>query len=218
MNLKKAIGFSIALHLILLGIRASHGITLSAGENGRPLHVTYGVQKIPQIQPALVKREAAPSRQEKKTQPIENSARHDDQPVSRREELPASPAPVQKTAPVMEQKSVPAPVPHVQLSEGVAVNLPDGEFEMVLHRQDVRRHLKSHLNYPANQTDGSVRISLLLDADGQLKEASILEASDGRLAESALEGIHSAQPYPPFPKQMKSAQVRYEFLVQYRPE
>lgn len=59
---------------------------------------------------------------------------------------------------------------------------------------------------------------LVLRSDGALKEAVVLEASDSRLATVALGGVRSAAPYPPFPKELKESEARYDFLVQYRPD
>jgi outer membrane biosynthesis protein TonB len=56
---------------------------------------------------------------------------------------------------------------------------------------------------------------LLIDPDGTLKEAEVIESPDPRLSEAVLEGTRSAAPFPRFPKTLKISQARYEFIVQY---
>ena len=86
------------------------------------------------------------------------------------------------------------------------------------HKERVRRHLKARLHYPSFLSDGTVRLRVLLDPQGQLKQAVVLQTSDPRLASIAVQDAQGASPYPRFPSKVHPRQVRYEFLVRYRPE
>ena len=80
----------------------------------------------------------------------------------------------------------------------------------------IRRHLKTRLAYPHEPIEGTVHVRIVLDPAGMLKQVTVLQTSDSRLAEMAVEGIRAATPYPHFPGSMKDPQADYEFLVQYR--
>ena len=88
----------------------------------------------------------------------------------------------------------------------------------MLHKQQVRQHLKSHLRFPSDWIQGTVRLRIALDSEGILQEVTLLEATDSRLAQATLKGVQSAEPFPRFPKEFKTAKTHYEFLVQYRVE
>ena len=129
--------------------------------------------------------------------------------------MPA-PTPVPAVRPVSRpitrnDVAVPAPRPAVS-------SLPDKEFVFLDHKEQVRKHLKARLNYPANLTDGTVRIRVILGPEGSFKQAVVLETSDARLAGLAVKDAQSAAPYPPLPPKFHPRQVRYEFLVRYKPE
>lgn len=100
----------------------------------------------------------------------------------------------------------------------VAVSIPEGEFASLTYRKQVRERLKSYLRYPNGWVEGMVRLKIRIAADGQLKEARVVEASSTGLDDFCLEGVRGAAPYPRFPKEMAASEVDYEFLVWYRPE
>jgi len=111
-------------------------------------------------------------------------------------------------------------------------HLAKQEFAFVEHKERVRRHLKARLHYPsffcaearggasssAGLSDGTVRLRVLLDPQGDLKQAVVLETSDPRLASIAIRDAQRAAPYPRFPGVHHPRQLRYEFLVRYKPE
>ena len=103
-----------------------------------------------------------------------------------------------------------APPPH-----RVVTPLPDWQFLVIQHKQRVRAYLKSRLRYPAVQVEGTVRMRLNLTAEGILKTAEVLQASDPRLTQAALDDARAAAPYPRFLPGMKRRPASYEFLVRY---
>jgi hypothetical protein len=58
----------------------------------------------------------------------------------------------------------------------------------------------------------------VLDSKGALKEASLIGPAAPELAEAALQEAYTANPYPPFPKEMNASEGSYDFLIQYRIE
>ena len=100
----------------------------------------------------------------------------------------------------------------------VISSLPDKEFVFLDHKERVRKHLKARLNYPSFLGDGTVRLRVILGPEGSFKQAVVLETSDPRLAGLAVKDAQSAAPYPPLPAKFRPRQVRYEFLVRYKPE
>ena len=175
-------------------------------KEARAIEVTYSFTK------------AAPKPAAPPVKPLESSgpASQVNLPVSQE----AKPAAHMEPIPPAEEpkKPDPAPVkPEISVSSQSASSLPEEEFAVVRHKQSIRRHLKKSLSYPAASTQGSVRIALTLDPQGTLKDFAVLEATDMNLATVTIEEAQRAQPYPPFPQGIKSSQVRYEFVVQYRP-
>lgn len=115
-------------------------------------------------------------------------------------------------SPPVTVRDIPAP------SSSTISSLPEGEFALLQHKQQVRQQMKAHLPFPPNGHPGTVRLRLVLGSGGQLLDLALLETSDSRLAEAALKGAQSTSPYPVFPKEMKRAEVSYDFIVQYRTE
>lgn len=131
--------------------------------------------------------------------------------------------PVPAPAPVPAVRPVSRPITRNDVAVPVArspaiSSLPDKEFVFLDHKEQVRKHLKVRLNYPASLTDGTVRLRVILGPDGSFKQAVVLETSDPRLAGLAVKDAQSAGPYPPLPAKFRPRQLRYEFLVRYRPE
>ena len=217
MNLKTAVGWSVVFHVSLLVMQPPQGFVPVDQE--RPIKVSY----VPTLQ-------AAPSPARPKVQPP---------PVPVSVEKP--PAPAVSTPPIPKpprQEAPPRPIPQPVVSPPVPTvenqpvtvrdadahptyaisNLTEGEFAALQHKQQVRQHLKARLAFPPDGIQGSVRLRLILAPNGTLQDLVLLEASDSRLGEVALQGAQSAEPYPPFPNQMKKSQVLYEYIIQYRLE
>ncbi len=226
MTLKEAAGWSVIIHLGLMMVKPAVGMVPSP-ESLHTIEVTYlsvGAEAARiggegPVHKAMVTGQEAASGFP--TKPMEST------PVPPRLPEPSLAGPKPSLpSPIREE---PAPRPSVTadvapvLPQGVPLStsqgvtsLPEGEFAVVFHKQQVRLHLKRHLIYPATLISGTVRLRLSLRPDGALKEAVVLQASDSKVRELALEGVRSAEPFPRFPKELKSAGVQYEFLVQYR--
>ena len=145
---------------------------------------------------------------------------------------PPDPAPVPVVRPVsrpITRNDVAVAEPHQRLGTSSAArtvpprspvisSLPDKEFVFLDHKENVRKHLKARLNYPASLSDGTVRLRVILGPEGSFKQAVVLETSDPRLAGIAVKDAQAAAPYPPLPAKYHPRQLRYEFLVRYKPE
>ena len=224
MTLRSALGCSAAFHVVLLIARSPLGL-LPFEQALHPIEVSYLPVKVPEPVSAVAEPKRMP--------PV--PAGNDDGgsfPVFRR------PSPL----PVPAERPVPRPTlrPAVhRWTEVAPLPLPADtsrmsrqEFAFVEHKERVRRHLKARLHYPAflcaearggasssaGLSDGTVRIRLLLDPQGALKQAIVLETSDPRLASIAVQDAQGAAPYPRFPGVHHPRQLRYEYLVRYKPE
>lgn len=123
---------------------------------------------------------------------------------------------VKEAAPATPRVTPAKEAPHKNVKE--AASLPEEPFALVRHKQQVKEHLKSHLTYPNLQIQGTVQLHLVLDSEGILQEASLVGPADPELAEAALQGAYTANPYPRFPKETRESKVTYDFLIQYRLE
>lgn len=206
MTFKAAFFCSAALHAFFMSARPPQGVTPPRAVL-QTLEVTY--------QPAAPKRVAAPA-------PTPAAA------VPKRAAPPSSAAaaPELKHVPVRPEPAKPAPkraapVPPsaaaAKIPPGSATHLPEWEFAQVQHKEQVRWHLKAHLNYPAVLLEGTVRLRMLLSPDGRMEKVQVLAASDPRLNDQALSDSRRAQPYPRFPAALRRRQAAYEFLIRYEP-
>ncbi|MBI3318054.1 MAG: hypothetical protein HYZ90_02770 [Candidatus Omnitrophica bacterium] len=210
MGIRSAVLFSVGIHGVLLLARPPEGFLPPRGAL-ETIEISY-----------LTLREPAGSRQPKEPaaprglpKPVPPAA-----PRSPSKPVPPDPVPPEPPLkPVVPALPAPAEPPLMKnLPGSSALNLSDQKFASLQHKEQVRSHLKRHLRYPDPPLQGRVRIRLLLNREGGLKELSILEATDPRLAESAFQGAKGSQPYPRFPAPLKGPQVRYDFLVRYEPE
>ena len=219
MSLKAAIGWSVVFHVGLLVMQPPQG--LIPPEEDKPIKVAY--------LPTTVTLPSHPAVTKSQPPPAPVAPKPPQAAVPKK--TPESPAPIPK--PVIQENPrpiIPRPVsssPSVQNGpvtvrdvpthdSPIISNLSEGEFAALQHKQQVRQHLKAHLDFPPNGIQGTVRLRLVLGPKGLLEDLLLLDASDSRLAESALKGAQSAVPYPPFPKEMKKTQVLYEYIIQYR--
>lgn len=214
MTLRRAIGFSAAFHVVLLtAIPSSAWLA--------PKQKRFEVSYLPSVSQPRASNPvpAAPARQVPAGPVV---------PAPRISMPVPAPAPVPAVRPVsrpITRGDIPTPRPAVS-------SLPDKEFVFLDHKEQVRKHLKARLNYPASLcaeargdasssvglTDGTVRIRVILGPEGSFKQAVVLETSDARLAGLAVKDAQAAAPYPPLPAKFRPRQLRYEFLVRYRPE
>ena len=215
------------IHLGFLGIRPPAGI-IPPRETLNSIEVTY--QSVIEEGPrnrgrenAIVSREIS-RKEPAKPDPALASSREPVQPfkqvfepksLPRSQTRPVSPA----QAPRPEVKigaGEESQKPSVSIPKGMAAGLAESAFASVEYKKLVRQQLKNRLAYPLIGIEGTVKVHLVVDPDGLLKQVEIMDYSDRRLAEAALDGIRSAAPYPRFPKEMQADSQDFEFLVQYR--
>ncbi len=226
MNLKSAVLLSLMIHLGFLGIRPPAGI-VPPRETLNSIEVTYQSAE-ERVQRNRGRENAVVSRENPRKEPAKP-------PPS----LASSREPVQPLKPTGEPKSLPrnqtrpspsaqAPRPEVKIGaeeesqnssvsvpKGMAAGLAESAFAAVEYKKLVRQQLKNRLAYPLIGIEGTVKVHLVVNPDGLLKQVEIMEYSDRRLAEAALDGIRSAAPYPRFPKEMQADSQDFDFLVQY---
>ncbi len=209
MTLRAAIGFSAAFHVVLLTAAPSSGWLAPRQKHFEVSYVPARAVVSP-APAAAARPQPAPVPQSRISDPVPGA------PVApARISTPApaaAPAPRPMSRPVT-RNDVAAPAPRPAIS-----SLPDKEFVFLDHKEQVRKHLKARLHYPSFLGDGSVRLRVVLGPDGSFKQAVVLETSDARLAGLAVKDAQAAAPYPPLPAKIHPRQVRYEFLVRYRPE
>ena len=205
MGLKTALVCSTAIHVGFLTLRPGGlvpprqtlyplEVSYVILEPARPVQVVSPQVKRPESRPAPERREAQPAEPAKKASVPEPT-------LPKRQEL-AKPA---------DSRNSPGAPPSVG-----AAALPEGQFAAIRHKELVREYLRKELHYPETSLEGVVRLRVTLLPDGSLKEAVVSEASDARLAAFTLRDARSAGPFPRFPKEMRSSETNYEFLVQYR--
>ena len=232
MTLRSAVVWSALVHVWLFSIRPPLGL-VPPRQVLRSLEVNYLIAQNNPPSTNLNLRENTLARSLETAQ-IRRSEPADSKPASMNEHPAERPIPdtfEQKATqsgkrehPIENEQEV-IPKRQVMLNEprgsafppkGAATSLPEGEFAVLQHKQMIRHHLKRYLTYPAVRLQGVVYLQIDLDPDGKLRDAVVREASDPRLEEITLNGVRSAAPYPPFPRELKSSSARYEFLVQYR--
>ena len=211
MNLTTAVGCSALLHLGLLAVRPP-GDWVPPREALHTLEVTYWPAKA-----------AAQNRQAPAPRPAAAPSLPSRPPEAAKPAKPVPPTSANRPRPVV--KPVPDPAetmaarPTVPAASTHAVRLPpEGAFARLQHKQRVKEHLRTHLQYPFPGSQGWVRLQLSLDRMGTLTLVRVLESSHPLLAQRASEDARSAVPYPSFPRSLGGQQARYEFLVQYEPE
>ncbi len=226
MGFKTAVGFSVLIHAGLLMVHPPEG-AIPQRKVLNTIQITY--MRLPA-------KESRPVRSEPAVLPPPSALRSFDnlrvQGPGRSEPVlpgpgPAQIKPIQRTpidtirpnpsndkpqkSPELKFDLTPPPP-----SSNGASNFSESQFDLVRYKQMIRRHLKSRLSYPLEPIEGTVYVRIVVDPAGKLRQVMVLQASDPRLAELAVEGIRSAAPYPRFPSALKDPQADYEFLVQYR--
>ena len=210
MTLGRAIGFSAAFHVVLLTAAPSNGWLAPRQKRFEVSYVAVAAVK-PQVSNVAPK-----VRLPDPVQPlpaIPRAPESEPAPAAASSAAPAT-APPPAVRPVsrpLTRDDIPAPRPAIS-------SLPDKEFVFLDHKERVRKHLKSRLNYPAVISDGTVRLRVILGPEGSFKQAVVLETTDPRLATLAVQDAQRAAPYPHLPAKFRPRQLRYEFLVRYRPE
>lgn len=217
MNLKSAVGFSVLVHAGLLMLHPPEG-AVPQRMALNTIQVTYLKLTSPESHaarpdPAVLPRQAQEERASRKANDSQVERIHA-KPVLPGPDLPkpvVPQAPREPPHPILKfDLSPPPPLP-----KG-ATNFSESQFDLVRYKQMIRQHLKTRLIYPREPIEGTVHVRILLDSAGMLRQVFVLQASDSRLAEMAVDGIRSAAPYPRFPSTLKDPQAGYEFLVQYR--
>lgn len=88
---------------------------------------------------------------------------------------------------------------------------------------DIQSRILNSAYYPPDARElgweGTVKLSLVLVSDGELKESSILESSSYKiLDEAALDAVTRLAPYPSFPSGVELEELKIEVPITYRKE
>lgn len=210
MTFKTAVVWSALVHLGLLILQPPNGLTPPRAAL-RSLEVSYlpvppesSLPAPPAPVHAVPPEPAAESRSVKVAHASEGGP-----PV-----LPPTSGPMRAPVePVVSEPPRPTPRPPSSVAA-----LPDWEFSALQHKEQIRKHLKACFHYPELSLEGTVRLRLVLTAEGSLQTVEVLEASDLRLIQLALRDARSAAPYPRFLPAMRHRMASYEFLVRYEPD
>ncbi len=222
MSLRAAFGLSVAIHLGLMAVHPPEG-AVPPREALHSIELTYlrlqpasKKEESSSIEPLPVRKESTPAERQAPSSSAQSQAVVKEREPEKRTTGRADP-------PTARAEPKPAPVPQVTSSgtveavpKGMAAGFSESQILSVQYKQLVRQHLKTRLTYPQLSLEGTVRLRIILDSEGQVQQVVALETSDAQLAEVALEGARSATPYPRFPKGLKETQADMEFLIQYR--
>lgn len=215
MTFRSALLYSAALHMTFMVARPFHGMP-TAFALTHSIEVTYEPAPAPAVLPPSESRSvsgierapSAPARAMVPAAPVRTAGVRS-AIVPQRSAPPVLPA--RAAVPPVRPVSVVFPPVPVQ-------RLPEWEFAQLQHKEQVRKYLKSHLNYPSVLLTGTVRLRLVLLPDGKLQQVEVLESSDSRLVTAALRDARASEPYPAFPGVLRRRQVTYDYLVRYEPE
>ncbi len=205
MTLRGALGFSAAFHVLIFTVAPFAGWL---PKRSHKFEVSY-------LPPRLEL--PAPAAPEKPRLSIPAVPAPAPQEIRRAVPLP----PIAPIIPMPRPVSEPVPkaaLPPIPILRPTISSVPEKGFVFLDHKERIRKHLKARLNYPPFLSDGTVRLRLVLGPEGAFKQAVVVEASDPRLAAVAVKDAQAASPYPRLPGKIHPRQLRYEFLVRYRPE
>lgn len=210
MTLRGALGCSAAFHVVLLLAAPPVWLARTPKPQFEVSYIPAAPAPVVPPAPAPAPRISAPPVVEKPAPPPIPPA---PRVVTPPPPLPAGP---RQAAPPPQQQHREAEIaPKVRPAIS---SLPEKEFIFVDHKEAVRKHLRARLRYPSFLSDGAVRIRVFLTPEGAFKQATVIEASDARLTAIAIRDAQAAAPYPPLPGKVRPRQLRYEFLVRYKPE
>ncbi len=228
MTFRVAFGWSTLLHVGILALRPPAGLVPPASTL-HPLDVTLLPARSIEIPRPAAKEQAPPPDPRPASQESRSVAEERKPPRP-----PSRPAPVERDHPaplpaLPTPPARPAPPPPSSARRGPAVEAPPGAgasatglpervFASIEHKERVREHLRKRMRYPFPRVEGRVLLQIWLGSGGNLQQATVLQASDPRLAAAALEDVRAAAPYPRFPSTLREPRARYDFLVKYEPE
>ncbi len=222
MTFRVAFGWSTLLHVGILALRPPAGLVPPASTL-HPLDVTLLPGRSIEIPRPAAKEQAPPPEPRRASQESRLGAEERKPP---RPPSGAAPAERGDPAPPPAPPTQPAPSsarrgPAVEATAGAAAStsgLPERVFASIEHKERVRDHLRTRMRYPFPRVEGRVLLQIWLGSGGNLQQATVLQASDPRLAAAALEDARAAAPYPRFPSTLREPRARYDFLVRYEPE
>lgn len=73
----------------------------------------------------------------------------------------------------------------------------------VSYIQIIQKKVQSTWKYPPGIMSGNVALRFVLDIDGNLMSVQVLNSSDVRLSDLAIEAMNRASPFPPIPDNLK---------------
>lgn len=142
------------------------------------------------------------------------------------------PPPIPQPAPVMPTIPEPAPIrepspeiltaPDAPPEEAVDWPMPGADAGPYDSAADyagmVRMKIESHKQYPAaarnRQFQGRVRVGFVINTDGSLRDAALIESSRHEiLNQAALAAIRDAAPFPRPPRNLFSGPVSMEIII-----
>jgi len=135
-------------------------------------------------------------------------------------DVPAPTAPVEKAAPAV---AAAAPAPAAAKAEEEEEEGPALTAQSLLARQfyvsDAIKKIRSKTKYPQRALDrsqaGNVRVSVVIDREGNILNSNLLESSKfDLLNKEALDAVKRSAPFPVLPEEVSGA--RFEFTVPIR--
>lgn len=136
-------------------------------------------------------------------------------------DVPAPTAPVEKTPPVVAAAA--APTPAATKAEEEDEEGPALTAQSLLARQfyvsDAIKKIRSKTKYPQRALDrsqaGNVRVSVVIDREGNILNSNLLESSSfDLLNKEAIDAVKRSAPFPALPEEVSGA--RFEFTVPIR--
>ncbi|MCH9691759.1 MAG: TonB family protein [Gammaproteobacteria bacterium] len=123
------------------------------------------------------------------------------------------------------------PTPEPQINQKPTIDLEDTAEDVLLtaellfaqqnYHSTLLRHTFKHIRYPRiaqmRNQKGSVRLSVTITTDGQLRSVQTLQESRySRLNEAALDAVERAEPYPPVPLRLGNNDHTFTVPITFR--
>ncbi|MCM8757546.1 MAG: TonB family protein [Candidatus Omnitrophica bacterium] len=111
-------------------------------------------------------------------------------------------------------------IPEAKIKPSISESLPP---EIRSYIELVQNKIRSKLFYPSSAKEagwwGTLRLSIVVDSKGELKDVKILESSGYKILDDAgQEAVHLSSPFPPFPTELKLKELAIEIPIVYHQE
>ena len=201
LSLRTAIIISFSLHMLALSPKQGFHFA-RPHEIKREIEVTYILEDVRETTEMEKRIESVPERydvEKKKTQ-----VKSED----------ASPQAAQV------EKVTRLDTPQPEVTEHIAIeNLEDYISYYELIREAIRAHVDRYYTYP--EEEGEVHVIFRVTSRGQLIKASINKVksvSSDALQRIALQSVHAAAPFPPFPQALDKKELTFTILIIFKKE